>query len=65
MNFTKNEVTIQNQSISNHFSLLPILTDIGAAIVFGLGFYFFKKHFSGFSNTQKQEEETQMPEKKF
>lgn len=29
----------QNSSIS------PILTDLGAALVFGLGFYFFKSHF--------------------
>jgi len=31
--------TTQNSSIS------PILTDLGAALVFGLGFYFFKSHF--------------------
>jgi len=63
MNVTNNEVLLQSQGFSYSFSLLPILTDIGAAIVFGLGFYFFKKHFSGFSNTRKQEEEIPMQEK--
>jgi len=30
---------------SNASSITPILTDLGAALVFGLGFYFFKNHF--------------------
>jgi len=38
---------------SNASSITPILTDLGAALVFGLGFYFFKSHFKKTSNDEK------------
>jgi pentatricopeptide repeat protein len=64
MNILRNDA-IQNQSFSSQaFSYAPLLTDIGAAMVFGLGFYFFKKHFSGFTHTKLQNaEESLIPEK--
>lgn len=64
MNVIRNEA-IQNQSlISQASSYAPLLTDIGAALVFGLGFYFFKKHFSGFAHQKPQNAEvSQAPEK--
>ena len=50
MNILKNEV---NTNININQSYMPTLTDIGAAVVFGLGFYFFKIHLS------KKPEETE------
>jgi len=34
-----------NSNLTNSSSITPILADVGAALVFGLGFYFFKSHF--------------------
>jgi len=39
-----------NSNLSNSSSITPILADVGAALVFGLGFYFFKSHFKKSSN---------------
>jgi len=40
-----NEMNITNTNNTQGSSISPILTDLGAALVFGLGFYFFKNHF--------------------
>ncbi len=40
-----NEINLTNTNNSQGSSITPILTDLGAALVFGLGFYFFKSHF--------------------
>ena len=51
--FNNNEIlSISNTTQSS--SITPILTDLGAALVFGLGFYFFKSHFKN----GKDEKET-------
>jgi len=39
-----------NSNLTNSSSITPILADVGAALVFGLGFYFFKSHFKKSSN---------------
>ena len=38
---------------TNNSSISPILTDLGAALVFGLGFYFFKSHFKKSSDDKE------------
>ncbi len=45
---------IANAATSQSSSISPLLTDLGAALVFGLGFYFFKSHFK----KSKDEKET-------
>lgn len=49
-----NDLNVANSSNSQGSSISPILTDLGAALVFGLGFYFFKSHFK----KSKEEKET-------
>lgn len=66
MNILRNDaIHNQNQSLASQaYSYAPLLTDIGAALIFGLGFYFFKKHFSGFADPKPQNaEEGQVDEK--
>jgi len=41
-------------------SISPLLTDLGAALVFGLGFYFFKSHFKK-SKDEKETKDTLKP----
>lgn len=43
-----------NNTTSTGSGITPLLTDLGAALVFGLGFYFFKSHFK----KSKDEKET-------
>jgi len=66
MNVIKNEATSNLSLASQASSYAPLLTDIGAALVFGLGFYFFKKHFSGFTHQKPQnaEESPEAPSEK-
>jgi hypothetical protein len=40
-------------SVNNNNSITPILTDLGAALVFGLGFYFFKSQFKKSNSDEK------------
>lgn len=51
-----NNLGLNNQSNSNSInsSITPTLADVGAAVVFGLGFYFFKSRF----NKSPDEKET-------
>jgi pentatricopeptide repeat protein len=49
-----NENVLANTNNAQGSSISPILTDLGAALVFGLGFYFFKSHFK----KSKEEKET-------
>lgn len=45
--------SLQTNTSSTATSISPILTDIGAALVFGLGFYFFKSHFKKNNSDEK------------
>ncbi len=45
--------SLQTNTSSTTSSIGPILTDLGAALVFGLGFYFFKSHFKKSSSEGK------------
>ena len=56
MNILKNEATTNTVLTNLSPSYMPTLTDIGAALVFGLGFYFFKIHLS------KKPQETEIQE---
>ena len=50
-----NEINLNSNSQN---SISPILTDLGAALVFGLGFYFFKSHFK--KSTDEKETKDKM-----
>jgi pentatricopeptide repeat protein len=54
-----NELNLTNPNSQNS-SISPILTDLGAALVFGLGFYFFKSHFKK-SSDEKETNEKMKP----
>jgi pentatricopeptide repeat protein len=45
--------TITESNADLNQSINPILADLGAALVFGLGFYFFKSHFKKDKKTDK------------
>lgn len=45
--------SLQTNASSTATSISPILADLGAALVFGLGFYFFKSHFKKSSPNEK------------
>lgn len=57
MNTMNNNVDLP-QSTS---SINPILTDLGAALVFGLGFYFFKSHFKKSDESEKESKDQLKP----
>ena len=58
MNSVNNNVELPIQSSS---SISPILTDLGAALVFGLGFYFFKSHFKKSDDSEKETKDQLKP----
>lgn len=60
MNIFKNEGIKTQPMNSFQSAFAPILADIGVALVFGLGFYFFKSHFS---SSKPREEEAPAPQK--
>jgi len=59
MNTSSDLNNISNVTSSNS-SISPLLTDLGAALVFGLGFYFFKSHFKK-SNDEKETKDKLKP----
>jgi len=52
---------ISNIATSSSSSISPLLTDLGAALVFGLGFYFFKSHFKKSSKDEKETKDKLKP----
>jgi pentatricopeptide repeat protein len=58
MNTLNNNIDIPMQTSS---SISPILTDLGAALVFGLGFYFFKSHFKKSDESEKETKDQLKP----
>ncbi len=52
---------ISNIPTSSSSSISPLLTDLGAALVFGLGFYFFKSHFKKSSVDEKDSKDKLKP----
>jgi pentatricopeptide repeat protein len=58
MNSLNNNIDLPLQTSS---SISPILTDLGAALVFGLGFYFFKSHFKKSEESEKETKDQLKP----